>query len=339
MNYTESKEQSAEILRAVLGTMGHHDAPFNPITFTLWYEHIAGTNQALTQALGQALAIESRLSNDTVKRLFSSYVAGVDHAEMERISGDFQRVMGGIAESAAQTGDSAGHYRDQLQELSQALQAGDGASATSYIQGVMLGTSKMELSAQALQTQVNASRSEILRLQAELGRVRNEALLDPLTRILNRRGFDQELAAMQQLSARPDTSHCLIMIDIDHFKKVNDTHGHVTGDRVIQALGEVLKQTVTDPSHAVARYGGEEFAVLMPHCKLEECARLAELIRARVKSMKVRNKKTQEVMLTVTVSLGYTGMKEDDDAASLIARADAGLYQSKQGGRDRVTAA
>ncbi len=339
MNYTESKEQSAEILRAVLGTMGHHDAPFNPVTFTLWYEHLAGTNHALTQALELALITEPRLSNDTIKRLFSSHVAGVDHAEMERISGDFQRVMGGIAESAAHTGDSAGQYRDQLQELSQALQAGDASSATPFIVGVMQGTSKMESSAQALQTQVNSSRNEIMRLQTELSRVRNEALLDPLTRILNRRGFDQELAAMQQHPARPDTSHCLMMIDIDHFKKVNDTHGHVTGDRVIQALGEVLKQTVTDPSHAVARYGGEEFAVLMPHCKLEECGRMAELIRSRVKSLKVRNKKTQEVMLTITVSLGYTGMKDDDDAASLIARADAGLYQSKQGGRDRVTAA
>ena len=339
MNYNESKEQSAEILRAVLGTMGQHDAPFNPVSFALWYEHISGTNQALTQALEQAMVTEPRLSHDTVKRLFSRHVVGIDHAEMERISGDFQRVMGGIAESAAQTGDSAGQYRDQLQGLSQALLDGDGSGATPFIKDVMLGTSIMEHSAQALQTQVNASRSEIMRLQAELGRVRNEALLDPLTRILNRRGFDQELAAMLQVPTRPETTHCLMMIDIDHFKKVNDTHGHVTGDRVIQALGEVLKQTVTDPSHSVARYGGEEFAVVMPHARLEECARMAELIRVRVKSMKVRNKKTLEVMLTVTVSLGYTCMKGDDDASSLIARADAGLYQSKQGGRDRVTAA
>jgi diguanylate cyclase len=339
MNYTESKEQSAEILRAVLGTMGHHDAPFNPITFTLWYEHIAGTNQSLTQALEQALVTEPRLSNDTVKRLFSRHVAGVDHAEMERISGDFQRVMGGMAESAAKTGDSAGEYRDQLQGLSQALEAGDTTGATPYIKDVMLGTSKMELSAQALQTQVNASRNEIMRLQSELSRVRNEALLDPLTRILNRRGFDQELAAMMQSQPGPQGAHCLVMIDIDHFKKVNDTHGHVTGDRVIQALGEVLKQTVTDPAHAVARYGGEEFAVLMPNCQLDDCARMAETIRTRVKSMKVRNKKTQEVMLTVTVSLGLTCQADGDDAATLIARADAALYQSKQGGRDRVTKA
>jgi diguanylate cyclase len=282
---------------------------------------------------------EPRLSHDTVKRLFSRHVVGVDHAEMERISGDFQRVMGGIAESAAQTGDSAGLYRGQLQELSQALLEGDGSGATTFIKDVMLGTSKMEHSAQALQSQVNASRSEVMRLQAELGRVRNEALLDPLTRILNRRGFDQEIAAMQRVPAKPETSHCLVMIDIDHFKKVNDTHGHVTGDRVIQALGEVLKQTVTDPSHAVARYGGEEFAVMMPHSSLTECARMSELIRTRVKSMKVRNKKTLEVMLTVTVSLGFTSLQDDDDASTLIARADAALYQSKQGGRDRVTAA
>jgi diguanylate cyclase len=339
MNYTESKEQSAEILRAVLGTMGQHDAAFNPMTFAMWYEYLAGINPGLKHALDQCLPTEPRLSNTTVKRLFDNHIAGADQMAMDRISGDFQRVMVGMAETAAQTGDSAGQFGDQLQGLSAALQGGNADSVTPHIQDVMRGTSKMQDSAKALQTQVNASRDEILRLQTELGRVRHEALLDPLTRILNRRGFDQAVASLLESTPAPGTAHCLVMMDIDHFKKVNDTHGHITGDRVIQAVSEVMKQTITDSGHTSARYGGEEFAVVMPHCPLEECARMAELIRARVKSMKVRNKKTQEVMLTITISLGYTAMQAGDDAATLIARADAGLYQSKQNGRDRVTAA
>ncbi len=340
MNYTESKEQSAEILRAVLGTMGQHDAAFNPITFALWYEYLAGINPGLKQAVDHCLQREPRLSDATVKRLFAQHVAGIDTHSMERITGDFQRVMVGMAQTASQTGASAGAYGEQLQGLSDALKDGSAAGMSPHIRDVLQGTQRLQDSAKTLQTQVSASHDEIVRLQAELGRVRHEALLDPLTHILNRRGFDQALSAMLLTIPQTDTAHCLVMIDIDHFKKVNDTHGHPVGDRVIQALGEVLRQTVTQPGHSVARYGGEEFAVLMPHCRLEECARIAELIRARVKGMKIRNKKTQEIIVTATVSLGFTSLllgDAADDAAALIARADAGLYQSKQGGRDRVT--
>lgn len=340
MNYTESKEQSAEILRAVLGTMGRHDAAFNPITFALWYEYIAGINPGLKHAVDHCLHTEPRLSDATVKRLFAQHVAGVDTHSMERITGDFQRVMVGMAQTASQTGASAGEYGEQLQGLSDALKEGSADGMSPHIRDVLQGTQRLQDSAKTLQTQVSASHDEIVRLQAELGRVRHEAMLDPLTHILNRRGFDQALSAMLLSTPQPKTGHCLIMIDIDHFKKVNDTHGHPVGDRVIQALGEVLRQTVTEPGHSVARYGGEEFAVLMPNCGVEDCARLAELIRVRVKGMKIKNKKTQEVIVTATVSLGFTSLRmgeEPDDASTLIARADAGLYQSKQGGRDRVT--
>jgi diguanylate cyclase len=130
-----------------------------------------------------------------------------------------------------------------------------------------------------------------------------------------------------------------MMFDIDHFKLVNDTHGHLMGDRVIQALGEVMRASVTHPGACSARYGGEEFAVLLPSTTATEGVQLAELLRTRTKAMKVRNRSTNEVLLTVTVSAGIAVLRANDDAASLIARADAALYRSKQTGRDRVTTA
>jgi diguanylate cyclase len=263
----------------------------------------------------------------------------VDTVAMARISGDFQRVMVGMAESAAHTGDSAAQFGNQLQGLSQALQGGNADSLVPHMHEVLEGTSKMHSSAKALQTQVAASRKEVERLQTELSRVRHEALLCPLTRIFNRKGFDQKLGEMLATPPAPGAAHCLVMIDIDHFKKVNDTHGHITGDLVIQALGEVLRQTVTDQGYSTARYGGEEFAIVLPHTPTDKAASLAELMRTRVKGMKIRNKKTQEELLTVTISLGLAAMRAQDDATSLIARADQALYQSKQAGRDRLTQA
>jgi len=113
----------------------------------------------------------------------------------------------------------------------------------------------------------------------------------------------------------------------------------VMGDRVIQALGDVLRACVSDKSHSVARYGGEEFAVLMPHCTVEHSLKMADTIRQRTKAMKIRDRRTQEVVLTVSISGGVAAMQPGDDAQDLIARADSALYKSKQAGRDRVTSA
>ncbi len=339
MNYTESREQSAEILRTVLSHLGQNDAAFNPVSFALWYEHVAGINPDLTQALAPLLQAGTRLNDATVLQLFRAHIAPVDQQAVEQISGRIAQAMVGLAESALRTGDDAGRFGDQLSGLAEALKAGGVDALSPQLNLALENTAGMRSSAQALQHQVATSRAEIDQLQAELGRVRHEALLDPLTRVLNRRGFDQRLATMLQQPVEPGRSHCLIMLDIDHFKRVNDTHGHVTGDRVIQALGEVLRACAPADACSVARYGGEEFAILVPQSTLSQSAALAESVRQRTKALKIRNRKTQDVLLTVTVSAGVASLDAGDDAVSLIARADAALYQSKQTGRDRVSCA
>ncbi len=339
LNYTESREQSAEFLRAVLSHLGQHDAAFNPVSFALWYEHVAGINPGLTQALAPLLQAGTRLDDATVLQLFRAHISPVDQQAVEQISGRIAQAMVGLAESALRTGDDAGRFGEQLTGLVEALNAGRVEGLSPQLSLAMENTAGMRSSAQALQQQVASSRAEIDQLRAELGRVRHEALLDPLTRVLNRRGFDQRLAAMLQQPSAPGRSHCLILLDIDHFKRVNDTHGHVTGDRVIQALGEVLRACAGAEACSVARYGGEEFAILVPQSTLGQSAALAESVRQRTKAMKIRNRKTQDVLLTVTVSAGVASLDVGDDANSWIARADSALYQSKQAGRDRVCCA
>ncbi len=340
MNYTESKEKSAEILRTVVGLMAQHDAPFNPLTFAMWYEHVAGINPGLSEALTLAVAGQRRLTDDNVQQLFREHIAPPEHQAMNRISEQFHKTMAGMADSATRTGNDAGKFGEQLSKLALTLEAADMVSLSPHIVQARENASEMRLSAQALEQQVATSRNEIDTLQAELGRMRVEALLCPLTRVLNRKGFDQTLETIVNGAAGSDDTHCLVMLDIDHFKKVNDTHGHVMGDRVIQALGEVLRASIADKSGLfVARYGGEEFAVLLPNTSIQIAETMAENIRLRVKALKIRNRKTQEVVLSVTVSAGVAKMAQGDEPNTLIARADSALYQSKQNGRDRVTCA
>jgi diguanylate cyclase len=340
LKYRESKEQSAELLRLVLASMGKHDAAYNPVTYTVWYEHVAGINNRLSQGVLQATQSKPRLGDAEMWQLYVSFVADHDTQAMQLISDELQRMMAGMAESASRTGSQAGVYGEELQSLSAALNSGDDVLLMPAVARIIASTAQMKESTLALEQQVNVSQLEITRLKDELTRTRDDSFKDALTGVLNRKGFDKRLADMLVQPLPEGHTHGLIMLDIDHFKAVNDTHGHVMGDRVLQALGEVLCSVVGPGNgYSAARYGGEEFAILMPDRSLAQCQQLAELVRVHTKAMKIRDRRTKAVVLTVTLSAGVATMQADDDAQTLTARADAALYQSKQAGRDRVTCA
>lgn len=339
MKYRESKEQSAELLRQVLASMGQHDAAYNPVTYTVWFEHAAGINNRLSQGIAQAMQHKPRLGDVDMWQLYGSFVADLDAQAMQRISGELQRMMAGMADSASRTGSQAGAYTDELQSLTAALNSGDGTMLGPAVARIIASTAQMKETTQALALQLNVSQQEITRLKAELTRTRDDSFKDALTGVLNRKGFDKRLADMLAQPLPEGHTHGLIMLDADRFKAINDTHGHVMGDRVLQALGEVLRGVVGPEGYSVARYGGEEFAVLMPDRSLAQCQQLAELVCERTRAMKIRDRRTKEVVLRVTISAGVATMQPGDDAQTLTARADGALYQSKQAGRDRVTCA
>ncbi len=336
MRYTESRERSAEVLRAALAQMGRHDAAFNPITFAVWYEHTAGTNARLIKAIDESMLREPRLSEKTTVQLYRDHVSEIDVVAMERASTELQRLMTGMSETAARTGSQAGAYSDQLSGLTVALHENKADALAPLLDRAMAGTADMRASAAALQEQVEHSRREIDRLREDLNRARDEALIDPLSLVFNRKGFDQRVQALLDTPVSAGRAHCLVMMDVDRFKLVNDTHGHVMGDRILQAVAEVMRTTVTDSSYSVARYGGEEFAILLPQSTLDTAMALAEKVRQRVADMKIRDRRTQHVVLTVTISGGVAAMASGDDASSLVARADKLLYAAKAAGRDRV---
>ena len=337
--YPQRKEQSAELLRLALGHMGRHEAAFNPLTFAVWYEYCGGANAELNAARDQRARQSLPVDDAAVAALYQAHIASADASAIERIGQEMQQLMKSMAQSASQTGSQAGVFGDQLDGLTAALESKDVEQLAPRLHQVRAGTVEMKGSVQALEKEVIDSQAEIHRLRHALQRARGEALLDPLTGILNRKGFDQTLRSLLAQPTGEQGSHCLVMLDIDHFKKVNDAHGHLMGDRVIQGVSEILRTSVTDPSHAVARYGGEEFAILVPRTSVKACVELAEAVRRRTKAMKLRHRSTQEVLLTVSISGGLAEMRPGDDAATLIARADAALYQSKALGRDRLTCA
>ena len=196
LRYPQSKEQSAELLRIVLARMGQHDAAFNPLSYTVWFEYAAGMNVQLTKALEQLLQSRPRLADADLRDLYQSHIADVDPQAMHRIGNELQNVMATLANAAGSTGINAGQFGTQLESLAIGLQALNDKLTTPMVRQAIESTARMRDSAQALESEVKGSQSEIQRLQSELTRVRDESLLDALTQVLNRKGFDEKLADM-----------------------------------------------------------------------------------------------------------------------------------------------
>ena len=158
-----------------------------------------------------------------------------------------------------------------------------------------------------------------------------EARTDPLTQLPNRRAFDDEIDRRIAEWHRKKTPCGLMMIDIDHFKAINDRHGHPFGDRALKAIADVLVDTVREMD-IVTRFGGEEFAVVLPATDETGAMVAAERVRLAVEALAIE---TSKAAVRATVSLGLAVSCEDDDTVSLLARADEALYASKQTGRNR----
>ncbi|MCX8014267.1 MAG: GGDEF domain-containing protein, partial [Rectinema sp.] len=172
------------------------------------------------------------------------------------------------------------------------------------------------------------------KLLEELESLRQEVIIDPLTKLGNRRFFEFTAEARMQSWENHHIPFGLLMFDIDHFKRVNDTWGHLAGDPVLHAVGGTIASAIR-PLDAAARYGGEEFAVLVPNCSPGYLLMVGERIRTLVENSWLDLENGQR--LTVTISGGGAMVREGDTLASLVARADEALYESKEQGRNRIT--
>jgi len=183
----------------------------------------------------------------------------------------------------------------------------------------------------------SASAEEVLRqtnrLRDDLRALEKFAYVDALTGLFNRRHFDQSLVAAIAHALRHVEPLCLIMADIDRFKRVNDHYGHLAGDMVLQALGGTMTKLVRRDDILV-RFGGEEFAMILPATTVEEAIMCAERMRQAIESLSVPI--DQETQIHVTLSLGVARLVNDEPTESLIAAADMALYRAKQLGRNRV---
>jgi len=166
----------------------------------------------------------------------------------------------------------------------------------------------------------------------ELDRTRAQARTDELSQLGNRRAFDEAMDYWLLQWKRQGERFALVLTDVDHFKWINDTHGHQAGDRVLKGVGDFLKKNLSE-DHFIARFGGDEFAVLLKYEEREDAVEIAESLCAGVQTRDFSAIGHGE-RIAITFSMGLAFVRDGDDAKRLIERADSCLYQAKVAGRN-----
>jgi diguanylate cyclase len=240
-------------------------------------------------------------------------------ADLRRDSGEASSYGAALADFAAEL---AG--RDALAPLADLAEA------------VRAATEAMHLRLQALEARVARGAAETEELRERLAEAKREAGTDPLTGAANRRRLEEVLAA--EATREDGAPFSLLLLDIDSFKGFNDRHGHQVGDQALRLMARLLVEMVKG-GDLVARFGGEEFAVVLPETGLAHALALAEKIRARLATQRVRLRRDGRTLEAITISVGVAEFRPGERLEDLVARTDEALYRAKRGGRDRVEAA
>ncbi len=165
------------------------------------------------------------------------------------------------------------------------------------------------------------------------------SLKDPLTRLGNRRAFEESLTKYCRSAIRNNEPLCMMMLDVDNFKSFNDTYGHQAGDYCLQQVAQVLKQSLHRASDFGARYGGEEFAILLADTPFAGGMHVADRIRMGVEALQIKNKRAPLGVVTVSIGVACTKIDSEFASEALVAASDAALYEAKESGRNSVMGA
>jgi diguanylate cyclase len=314
-----------------------HEGPAYPKNYELWYTYVAGFNRQLNQALNNIIRKDGKISSDVMDQIYEDFLSpGRMGDRVEEVNSkfvkEFEVLMNALDNASVSTSDFGASLNNANKEL---LSATGSDQIKLVVQKLVTATKEMESKTTALEDRLATSRQQIDVLHDTLETVRTESMTDALTGIANRKRFDETIAL--EVAAANETKEPLTLVigDIDHFKKFNDTFGHQTGDQVLRLVAFSIRETVKGRDLA-ARYGGEEFAVVLPQTDMEAAMTVSDQMRKAVMAKELVKKSTGESLGTITMSFGVSLFRPGEPAEDLIARADAALYTAKDAGRNCV---
>lgn len=308
-----------------------------PDNFTVFYSYYAGQSADLRMSMDALIEEYGRVTQPQCSEMHTAYISlDAEHqvlqATSNSIENEITKVVGAISESSTE----AKQYNETLNEFSGDLEAPlSTEEIRSAVTRMANETRIMAEQNQRLHSQLSESTQQLTEMRYNLDEVRKASLQDPLTEIGNRKYFDNEIVRATKEAKESKEPLSFLMADIDHFKHFNDTHGHLIGDEVLRLVAKTLVENLKGRD-IIARYGGEEFCIVLPKTSVKDAQRVADQLRSILSKKSVRRRRTNETLGTVTISIGVTQFKDNDDVETLISRADEALYDAKQTGRNKV---
>lgn len=309
-----------------------------PLNYYVWYRYLKGDHPKFRQEMDNILDDPFGYNDRVGRRLYDEYLADEDESPDQDFDRAFRRLIGLMVKKMNVWSDKLEKHTQELDACATSLSSPDlNAEELKRLTDTVLNTANsMQESSQEFQREMLDSSDEIKRLREDLVAARAELMQDELTQIGNRKAFNNAIEELTISAVEDDTPLCLIMTDIDHFKRFNDTFGHLVGDSVLRYFANTMKKTKWE-TETLCRYGGEEFAILLHNTEIAQAEARAEEIRQAIESANLKRKDSTKTLGTITASFGvakYQG--ESEDIEGFIKRADDALYHAKESGRNQV---
>lgn len=307
-----------------------------PQIYELWFRYYQGDPE-IVRAINTHQGTLDEVACHKLYKRFLSETARDD--AVKKISDQVQQAITEIAKMLSSVKSATSEYGDSLGDVSDKIKNATSLEDLGQVVSAIVEDTKMMVQKnQDLEFQLTNSSTQVAELKKNLDNVKKEAMTDGLTGLANRKAFDKQIRDWVEEASVSGIPICLLMLDIDHFKKFNDTYGHQTGDQVLRLVARTLTDGVKGRDLA-ARYGGEEFAIILPDTPVFAGVKVAEALRRSVEGKEVINRSSQENLGRITLSIGVAEYVKGESISSLIERADAALYQAKKEGRNQVKAA
>lgn len=332
--FNHDREQNfAKTAMSLMATAGVAATPDN---FELFYAYASGENPGLMQVMRGIIETKKPFTPELIADLRQRCLSAARAAaSMKSVGGDMGSLINDVMDRLETASRDTASYKAALSAATGQLGAERSqADLRKLVEGLVAATRAMEQRAKSLEGELQASSEQVSELRVKLDDVRKESMTDPLTQIANRKAFDEAVKSALNAVA-DDEIVSLLICDIDHFKKFNDSWGHQTGDQVLRLVASCLNEN-TKGRDTAARYGGEEFAVLLRGTGLDDATHVAEQIRTTVETKKLIKKSTGDVLGTITISIGVAQFRKGECIETVVRRADACLYGAKHHGRNLV---
>ncbi|WP_374468493.1 GGDEF domain-containing protein [Phenylobacterium sp.] len=327
------------LARKAIAAMELHKVWPTPVNFEIWIHYVGNKDGPLAAEIDQLLGAGEAFTDTVGEQLAAKYLPKAKlNGEILDAGDALAQELDSVSRAIESARETSEAYGQQLATASASLETEDATAIKAMVETLTTATQRVQSENKTLETQLADTTAEVTRLREHLELVRRDAMTDGLTHLANRKAFDEALERACADAEAEGEALTLAVLDIDHFKSFNDTWGHQTGDQVIRYVASVIGRAGRSPRLA-ARYGGEEFALIFPGEAAETAMAVLEDIREEVSSRVLKRRSTNEDLGAITISSGLAERKAGEAASSLVERADAALYASKRGGRNRTTAA